>query len=153
MGEQQKPTIQRNARRAVVAWIHLIRVQVRIGRQQAALLAAHGLTHAQFFVLSNLVNEPGLSQQVLSDRLAVTKGNISSLIERMECAGLVERRGDPDDRRTYQLYATEAGHAAFAAATPDMDNNVAERFSVLTDEEQTTLLNLLARLDRSLRKE
>jgi len=80
---------------------------------------------------------------VLADRLDVTKGNVSGLIERLEEAGLVERHSDREDRRSYQLYATQAGYDAFAAATPDLENNVAERLSVLSDEEQTTLLNLL----------
>jgi DNA-binding MarR family transcriptional regulator len=152
MGERHSPGIQKNLRRTVLAWMYLIRVHVRIGRSHHALLASHGLTHSQFYVLSSLINEPGLSQQVLSDRLDVTKGNVSGLIERMEEAALVERRSDPDDRRSYQLYATDAGHNAFAAAAPDLENDVAQKLSVLTDEEQTTLLNLLARLDRSLRK-
>lgn len=153
MTERRSPGIQKNVRRAVLAWMYMLRVKGRIARTHHALLAVHGLTLSQFVVLSNLVNEPGLSQQVLADRLDVTKGNVSGLIERLEQAGLVERRGDPEDRRSYQLYATEAGHDAFAAAAPDLENNVADKLSVLTDEEQTTLLNLLARLDRSLRKE
>jgi MarR family transcriptional regulator, organic hydroperoxide resistance regulator len=152
MGDQRRPTIQRSIRRSVLAWMYLIRVHVRIGRTHHALLAEHGLTHSQFFVLSNLVNEPGMSQQALADRLDVTKGNTSGLIERMEEAGLVERRPDPEDRRSYQLYATEAGHRAFESAAPALENNVAQKLSVLTDEEQTTLVNLLAKVDRALRK-
>jgi DNA-binding MarR family transcriptional regulator len=152
MGDQRSPGIQRSLRRSVLAWMYLIRVHIRIGRSHHALLAAHGLTHAQFYMLSQLTNEPGLSQQVLADRLDQTKGNVSGMIERMIEAGLVERRADPDDRRSYQLFATDAGHAAFAAAAPDLENDVAHKLSALTDEEQTTLLNLLARLDRSLRK-
>lgn len=153
MGDQRRPSIQRSVRRSVLAWMYLIRVHVRIGRTHHTLLAEHGLTHPQFFVLSNIVNEPGLSQQALTNRLDVTKGNTSGLIERMVEAGLVERRPDPDDRRSYQLYATNAGFHAFENAAPALENNVADKLSVLTDEEQTTLINLLAKVDRALRKE
>lgn len=152
MSERRGPGIQRNIRRSVLVWLYLIRVHVRIARSHYGILVRHGLTHPQYVTLAQVINEPGINQQVLADRLDVTKGNISGMIERMEEAGLVERRSDPEDRRSYQLYATEAGYAAHAAATPDLENNVAEKLGVLSDEEQTTLLNLLARVDRSLRK-
>jgi MarR family transcriptional regulator, organic hydroperoxide resistance regulator len=153
MTEGHVSRVARNQRRSVLAWMHLIRIHWRMGHEHHAIMAEHGLTPSQFFVLSILASEPGISQQELSQRLSVTKGNISGMIERLEGAGFVIREADPQDRRTYRVYATDAGHRAFEAASPGLDAHIAEKFSVLTDEEQTTLLNLLARLDRSLRKE
>jgi DNA-binding MarR family transcriptional regulator len=130
----------------------MLRIHWRMAAEHHTLLASHGLTLPQFIMLTQLTNEPGLSQQTLAERLSVTKGNVSGMIERLEQVGLVQRTPDPDDRRSNQLYATEAGHRAVENAAPEIEQDIAEKFAVLTDEEQTTLLNLLARLDRSLKK-
>jgi hypothetical protein len=50
-----------------------------------------------------------LSQQELAERLYVTKGNVSGLLDRMVEAGLVERRPIPGDRRSNALYLTGQG--------------------------------------------
>jgi MarR family transcriptional regulator, organic hydroperoxide resistance regulator len=151
MTDQPLAFIPKHMRRSVAAWMHLIRIHLRVGGSHHALLSQHGLTPAQFFVLSSLNSEPGLSQQTLADRLSVTKGNVCGLIDRLEAAGLVERQPDPTDRRSHQVYATEAGIQAFQEAAPDLQAHVVDKFSVLTADEQATLLYLLAKLDRSLR--
>ena len=51
----------------------------------------------------------GLSQQDLAERLFVTKGNISGLIDRLVSSGLVERRKLKGDRRTHAIYMTPQG--------------------------------------------
>ena len=55
--------------------------------------------------------EEGMSQQALAERLYVTKGNISGLIDRLVAAGLVERRPIVADKRQYALYLTAAGRS------------------------------------------
>ena len=62
-------------------------------------------------VLTTLTEKEGVSQQELAERLYVTKGNISGLLDRLEAAGLVERRAIAADRRQYAIYLTEAGRA------------------------------------------
>lgn len=52
------------------------------------------------------------SQQDLAERLYVTKGNISGLIDRLAAAGLVERRTIASDRRSHAIFLTAAGRAA-----------------------------------------
>ncbi|MFO1167859.1 MAG: MarR family transcriptional regulator [Rhodoblastus sp.] len=54
----------------------------------------------------------GLSQQDLAERLYVTKGNISGLIDRLAAAGLVERRTIASDRRSHAIFLTPAGRIA-----------------------------------------
>jgi DNA-binding MarR family transcriptional regulator len=50
-----------------------------------------------------------MSQQELAERLYVTKGNVSGLLDRMVEAELVERRSIPGDRRSNALYLTSKG--------------------------------------------
>jgi DNA-binding MarR family transcriptional regulator len=146
-------TIQRGFRRSVLIWLHLVRVQNRVGHDEYSLLSDHGLTAAQFDVLSHLASNPGISQQELAEHLIVTKGNVAGLLDRLELAGLVERQPDPDDRRRYHLMLTEAGRRIFSGAAPSLETMLDQKMDALTAAEQSTLLRLLAKLDRSLRCE
>lgn len=145
--------IQRGYRQSVLAWLHLVRVYNRIAHAEQDHLDEFDISPAQFDVLSHLAKDPGLSQQALADRLLVTKGNVCSLLDRMERAGYVERRTDPDDRRSNQLYITEHGKEVFSYAAPPLEAELARQFEALTGDEVETLMRLLARLDRSLSRE
>jgi DNA-binding MarR family transcriptional regulator len=45
----------------------------------------------------------------LADALTITVGGASKLADRLERAGLIARRANPDDRRSHILHLTEAG--------------------------------------------
>lgn len=138
---------KRSKRRAVVAWQRLVRSYQTISRVEREALAPFKLTTAQFDILSHLSRTPGLSQQALAERLLVTKGNICGLIDRLEVAGLVERRDVPHDRRSYQLYLTEAGIQVFQQSAPVLEQRLQQVFNVLSEEELQSLTGLLNRLD------
>lgn len=71
-----------------------------------ALLKPHDMTMSQGWVLVHLVRENGLKQSELAERLEVATVTTSKLIDRLEARGYVERRTDPDDRRSNRVYAT-----------------------------------------------
>ncbi|MCB8820236.1 MarR family winged helix-turn-helix transcriptional regulator [Microvirga rosea] len=90
-------------------WFRFIRLHRRATNTIAAELKALGLSIPQFDLLSTLTEQEGLSQQELAERLYVTKGNVSGLLDRMVEADLVERRAIPGDRRSNALYLTAKG--------------------------------------------
>ncbi|MFC4174229.1 MarR family winged helix-turn-helix transcriptional regulator [Microvirga sp. GCM10011540] len=90
-------------------WFRIIRLHRRALNTVAAELKALGLSVPQFDLLSTLTEREGMSQQELAERLYVTKGNVSGLLDRMVEAGLVERRAIPGDRRSNALYLTPKG--------------------------------------------
>lgn len=69
-----------------------------------------GLTRAQWALIATLFRREGSSQADLAEHLEITPISLGRLIERMEKAGWVERRGEPADRRAYRLYLTERAH-------------------------------------------
>jgi DNA-binding MarR family transcriptional regulator len=137
----------RNATDSMHARWRLARVNTRIGHLDASVLSEYGITPVQFNVLEILINEEGISQQGLADRLLVTKGNICGLINRMEKAGLVKRHPNPTDRRSYSLYPTADGIGAYHRAAPALEAAMTQKLTRLSEVEQEQLLSLLKRLE------
>src|SRR3990170_8672527 len=77
---------------ALRIWFRFIRLHRRTSAAIARELKALGLSIPQFDLLSTLTEREGVSQQELAQRLYVTKGNVSGLVDRLVEAGLVERR-------------------------------------------------------------
>ncbi|RFB78158.1 MarR family winged helix-turn-helix transcriptional regulator [Methylovirgula sp. 4M-Z18] len=94
---------------ALRVWFRLLRLQARLTGLVAERLKVIGISVPQCDVLTTLTEQEGISQQHLAERLYVTKGNISGLVDRLAAAGLVERRNIASDRRSYAIYLTEAG--------------------------------------------
>ena len=72
-------------------------------------VAPLGVTRAQWRALAWLARQPGLRQVELADRLDVEPITLCRIVDRLEEAGLVERRRDPDDRRAWRLHLTDKG--------------------------------------------
>lgn len=90
-------------------WFRMIRLHQALYSEVATRLRVVGLSVPQFDVLSTLTEREGMSQRELAERLYVTKGNVSGLIDRLVEAKLVERRSIPEDRRSHALYLTTEG--------------------------------------------
>ena len=76
-----------------------------------ALLKPHDMTMSQGWVLVHLLRENGLRQSELAERLEVATVTTSKLIDRLEARGYVERRTDPEDRRSNRVFATDQAKA------------------------------------------
>jgi DNA-binding MarR family transcriptional regulator len=64
---------------------------------------------AYFAVLQALWDEDGLNISDLGDRAYLEKSTMTSLIDRMEGAGLLRREDHPTDRRAYKICLTARG--------------------------------------------
>ncbi|HUN47726.1 MAG TPA: MarR family transcriptional regulator [Stellaceae bacterium] len=96
-----------------------------------------GLSRAQWQVLAHLHRHEGIHQQGLAEVLEIEGVTLGRLVQKLEEAGWVERRSDPNDRRARRLYTT-------AKVTP-----VLERMWALGE---TTREEALAGLDDSERQ-
>jgi DNA-binding MarR family transcriptional regulator len=74
----------------------------------------HGMTRAQWIILSRLERQPNLSQSELAALAEVTPITVARLVDRLEALGLVERCSDPDDRRIWRLRLTPAAAPVLA---------------------------------------
>ena len=137
---------------ALRLWLRLLVLTNMIeGRVRRRLRAAFGITLPRFDVMAALYNAPeGLSMGELSHRLMVSNGNVTGIVERLECEGLVRRRQRPEDRRSHLVRLTDAGREAFEAMAAEHENWIASMLSELSEEEVEQLYHLLDKAKRSI---
>jgi len=131
----------------VLAWLRLARVFQKIHQRSVDEMRASGLTVAQFDVLVHVGAAEGATQQQVADALLVTKSNVCQLLDRMEKAGLVERR---QQGRANRLYLTTDGRELHDRLVPAHEDHIAEWMSALGPDDQARLLGMLRTLDHAL---
>jgi len=91
-----------------------------------------------------------LEPSVIAERLVVTTGSMTSLLDNLEKRGLVRRLPHPDDRRKLLIDITTDARAIIDELLPAL--HATERDVIdaaLTVSEQRTLLRLLAKLQHT----
>ena len=121
-----------------------------IKKQASEFFRTFGLTDVQFNVLMLLYyqsgSEVGLSQAQLSDMMLVNRANITSLIDRMEKAGLVIRTAAANDRRYNIVKMTSRGKKLLAKAEPLYAKQVEKMMAPTKSAEQRKLMTILEKI-------
>ncbi len=109
-----------------------------------------GLSRAQWQILAHLQRRQGINQAGLAELLELEPITVARLVDRMEEAGLVERRNDPADRRAHRLYLTERAQPLLQRARALGDEVSHEAFVGLAMDERESLIDLLVRVRGNL---
>lgn len=80
------------------------------------------------------------------ERLRVMPSRLVTLVDELEQRELVERRDNPEDRRTYALYLTEKGRSTLKAIGRAAREHQEALCAGLTEEEREQLAKLLRRI-------
>jgi DNA-binding MarR family transcriptional regulator len=91
------------------SWIAVARACQLMQQSLGRALAHLDIKPPHLDILINLFRFEGISQQELARKLLVGRSNMSMLLPQMENRGLIERRGDKQDKRVLRLHLTEAG--------------------------------------------
>lgn len=134
----------------VTVEIHLTGCRLR--QYIAIMLKKEGvpLTPEQFMLIDLLWNLGEMTQQQLADQLQKDKNSVTQLVDALERKGFVERRRNPEDRRSNTLVLTEkAEHLKMEAKRKGiliMDRML----DSITEDEQRTLLAILRKLNDNM---
>jgi DNA-binding MarR family transcriptional regulator len=109
-------------------------------------LDALGLYHGQPSVLNELWVREGMTQSELSDALNRSPSTITKMVQRMEKAGFVERRDDPEDERISRVYLTASGRNVKSAVEDIWRSFAYQAFDTFTEQELAQFYTLLYRL-------
>lgn len=124
----------------------LLTIAARTGQELARRrLTPLGLT-VQMCGVMNLLAEGPISQQGLGEQLGIDRTTVVELIDDLEKQGVVERRRNPADRRSYALHLTTRGRSVQKRAARAFDAAAEEVFSPLRPGEQRELADMLKRI-------
>lgn len=104
---------------------------------------------SQVLAIVEGAGEP-LPPHVIADRLLVTSGTMTSLLDTLERRGLVRRVSHPSDRRKILIDITEEVGPILDRMLPAVHGASRDVFAVLSDAECETLVDLLERVQAQL---
>ena len=108
------------------------------------------LTRAQWRALKRLSHGEGITQSDLAEMIEMEPIAVGRVIDRLQKAGFVERRADPNDRRAWRLYLTARAHAV----VDDMDLISSGLFhdaqKGISAADMKTMISVLARMKDNL---
>jgi len=118
-----------------------------------ATLQRHDLRLSDFDVLATLrrLGAPYVATPSrVTQSLMLSPATLTSRLDRLEKIGLIERRADPEDRRSLLVALTEAGFDRIDAAVTDHVETEEQILGVLSAKQRRSLDDALSALLRSL---
>jgi DNA-binding MarR family transcriptional regulator len=144
----------RQARRAVKAvsdlkehagfWLRF--VSNHVSHAFARKILDSGVSVAEWLVLREMFGQEEMSSSDIAERIGMTRGAISKLVDRLVGKALVTRQDRRDDRRFQDIALTPAGQRLVPSLAALADKNDEEFFHPLSAKERETLIATLKKL-------
>jgi DNA-binding MarR family transcriptional regulator len=121
-----------------------------VARRFRETLAPVELEPREFALLRAVSAAEGQSQQAIGERLHIPPSRMVAFVDALEQRSLLERRHDPQDRRTRALYLTADGRALLERAFVLAAELERDLCAGLSASEREQLLELLYRVGQQL---
>lgn len=124
----------------------LRRVSNHISAAFARSLQEQHVSVAEWVVLSEVADRPEVRPAELADRLGLTRGAVSKVLDKLERKKWITRQTMADDNRVQLLSLTRQGQRVRPQLAEIADRNDERFFGCLDTKEQETLRRLLRKL-------
>jgi DNA-binding MarR family transcriptional regulator len=128
----------------------LMSLMMALGRQMRQRHPGDAIDYSALPLLKLLTHQGPMRLSTIAHVLGLDASTVSRHARQLEDGGLLERTGDPDDRRASRLAVSEHGNACLAKGFETRRGVIACALEDWTDEERETLRLLLHRLVVSL---
>ena len=109
-----------------------------------------GLTLGQPKVLDYLKDHDGASQKEIAAGCLIEAGSLTSILNRMEEKGLIERKMLNGNRRTFHIFMTESGKKNQKLVEETVEKIEATALKNISEEEQKVFMEIFHRIYRNL---
>lgn len=109
-----------------------------------------GVTSAKWTLIAVVSRNPGATQRTIAETLNVTEASAGRLIDRLCADGYLRRSANPQDRRAYRVYLTDAAMPLLAQLEGLARLNEDEAFAGLSAAELAQFKALLAKMAANL---
>jgi DNA-binding MarR family transcriptional regulator len=130
---------------------HLVKLCKGYFNRLNAMLSEVGLYEGQHHTLMMLWDKDGLPQVELTKRLGVEPASVSKAVERMEDAGFIQRRPDPEDARANCIFLTEQGRSLEEPVRRILEQAEEQLTAHMSTEERLLLRRLLLQMRENLK--
>src|SRR5690606_19002816 len=103
-----------------------------------------------FIILQIVARESRVLPSAVAKSARLTQATVTSLVDKLERNGLVNRRRDTEDRRRIWIEVTAAGRKALAASPDLLQDRFQVAFRKLADWEQAMIIAALERVSTML---
>ena len=131
-------------RKHVGFWLRF--VSSHVSQAFAVKLQASGVTVAEWVVMREMYDDEESSPSVLAERIGMTRGGVSKLVDRLVSKNLITRRERDDDRRFQSIALTVAGRRLIPQLATLADQNDEEFFHPLSTVERAALIATMKKL-------
>lgn len=118
----------------------------------SALFGEIGLSRGQPPILELLWKKDGCNQREIAEILHIKPATVTDILQRMEKAGLLERRADPSDSRMSRVYLTQKGKRSIIEVEKALNTLENECFRGFTLEEKILLRRFFIQMRDNLLK-
>jgi DNA-binding MarR family transcriptional regulator len=124
----------------------LRRVSNHVSGAFARALQTRHTSVAEWVVLRHLQERPGITSGELAEALALTRGAVSKVIDKLEAKNWITRSARPQDNRVQLLSLTRQGRRILPRLAEIADQNDQKFFECLDNDERGALRRLLGKL-------
>ncbi|WIV20705.1 MULTISPECIES: MarR family winged helix-turn-helix transcriptional regulator [Paenibacillus] len=112
-------------------------------------IQSHGLNTTEFGVLDLLYHKGPQPLQKIGEKVLMSSGNITYVVDKLQSKNLLLRRASLEDRRVIYAELTDEGTAFFERIFPGHHEVIKEAEQGLTDDEKIEAIRLLKKLGLS----
>lgn len=134
-------------------WLRLLATNTLIESEiRSRLRARFDVTLPRFDLMAQLERKPhGMTLGELSQRMMVTNGNVTGLVDRLVAEELISRKQHKSDRRSHIVSLTDKGRRQFGRMAKEHEEWIAEMFGEMSQTEIAALTKVLGKLKSSVR--
>ncbi len=137
---------------ALSTWVKLARAYSTFEKKSNIGIKEFGLTQPQFAVIEVLGHLGPLKVGEICNKMLVSGGNMTLVLDNTEKLGYIERVPSKEDRRAIDVQLTEKGKEFFEEVFKIHAEKISRLMGVLSAEEQKTLGDLLKKLGLAVNK-